>query len=73
MWCDLDERGKTNWVFNVRLFLSAHGFIYVWNTHGVGSIDHLANVLTHLMLLKSGILFPMTSATNSLLFLSRRH
>ena len=42
---DLDEKGKTNWVSNVRHFLSAHGFIYVWNTQGVGSIDAFLTVL----------------------------
>ena len=43
--CDLDERGKTNLVFNVRHFLNAHGFMYVWNTQSVGSIHAFLAVL----------------------------
>ena len=39
MLCGLDDRCITNWVTNVRHFLSAHEFMYVWNTQGVGSID----------------------------------
>ena len=44
MLCNLDERGKMNWVSNVRHFLSAHGFMYVWNTQSVGSIGAFISV-----------------------------
>ena len=42
--CNLDERGKTNWVSNVRCFLSSYGFRYVWDSHGVGHIDEFLKV-----------------------------
>ena len=42
--CNLDERGKTIWVSNVRCFLSSYGFRYVWNSHGVGHIDEFLKV-----------------------------
>ena len=34
--CNLDERGKTNWVSDVRCLLSCYGFRYVWGSHSMG-------------------------------------
>ena len=42
--CNLDERGKTNWVSNVRCLLSSYGFRYVWDSHGVGHMDEFLKV-----------------------------
>ena len=36
MLLNLDQRGKTNWVINVRKALCANGFSYVWDNQGVG-------------------------------------
>ena len=35
MLLNLDQRGKTNWVTNVRKILCANGFSYVWDNQGV--------------------------------------
>ena len=42
--CNLDERGKTNWVSDVRWLLSSYGFRYVLDSHGVGHIDEFLKV-----------------------------
>ena len=36
MLYDLDQRGKSNWVSKVREFLCSNGFMYVWESQGVG-------------------------------------
>ena len=35
----LDQRGKTNWVTNVRKTLCANDFSYVWDNQGVGCLN----------------------------------
>ena len=42
--CNLDERGQTNWVSNVRCLLSSYGFRYIWDSQGVGHIDEFLKV-----------------------------
>ena len=42
--CNLDERGKTIWVSNVRCLLSSYGFRYVWDSHGVGHRNEFLTV-----------------------------
>ena len=42
--CNLDERGKTNRMSNVRWLLSSYEFRYVWNRHGVGHIDEFLKI-----------------------------
>ena len=39
MLLNLDQRGKTNWVTNVRKTLCTNGFSYVWNYQGVGCVN----------------------------------
>ena len=39
MLLNLDQRGKTSWVTNVRKMLYANGFSYVWDNQGVGCSD----------------------------------
>ena len=39
MLLNLDKRGKTNWVTNVRKTLCANGFSYVWDNQGVGCLN----------------------------------
>ena len=39
MLLNLDQRGKTNWVTNVRKVLCANGFSYVWDNQGVGRLN----------------------------------
>ena len=39
MLLNLDHRGKTNWVTNVRKTLCANGFSYVWGNQGVGCLN----------------------------------
>ena len=39
MLLNLDQRGKTNWVTNVRKMLCANGFSYVWDNQGVGCLN----------------------------------
>ena len=36
---NLDQRGKTNWVTNVRKTLCANGFSCVWHNQGVGCLN----------------------------------
>ena len=38
MLFDLDSRGKSTWVTNVRICLSRYGFQYVWINQGVGCV-----------------------------------
>ena len=39
MLFNLDQRGKTNWVTNVRKTLCANGFSCVWHNQGVGCLN----------------------------------
>ena len=39
MLLHLDDKGKVNWVSNIRDFLCRHGFAFVWLNQGVGSIN----------------------------------
>ena len=39
MVLNLDQRGKTNWVTEVRKLLCANGFFYVWDNQGVGCLN----------------------------------
>ena len=39
MLLNLDKRGKTNWVTNVRKTLCVNGFSYVWDNQGVGCLN----------------------------------
>ena len=39
MLLNLDQRGKTNWVTNIRKTLCANGFSYVWDNQGVGCLN----------------------------------
>ena len=39
MLFNLDQRGKTNWVTNVRNTLCANGFSCVWDNQGVGCLN----------------------------------
>ena len=39
MLLNLDQRGKTKWVTNVRKTLCASGFAYVWDNQGVGCLS----------------------------------
>ena len=39
MLLNLDQRGKTNWVTNIRKTLCVNGFSYVWDNHGVGCLN----------------------------------
>ena len=39
MLLNLDQRGKTNWVTNVRKTLCVNGFSYVWDNQGVGCLN----------------------------------
>ena len=39
MLLNLDQRGKTNWVTNVRKTLCVNGFSYVWENQGVGCLN----------------------------------
>ena len=39
MLLNLDQRGKTNWVTNVRKILCANGFSYVWDNQGVWCLN----------------------------------
>jgi hypothetical protein len=42
----LDDRGKVNWVTNVRLCLYQYGFGFVWVNQGVGGVKEFLNVLS---------------------------
>ena len=39
MLLNLDQRGKTNWVTDVRKTLCVNGFSYVWDNQGVGCLN----------------------------------
>ena len=39
MLLNLDQRGKTNWVTNVRKTLCVNRFFYVWDNQGVGCVN----------------------------------
>ena len=39
MLLNLDQRGKINWVMNIRKTLSVNGFSYVWDNQGVGCLN----------------------------------
>ena len=39
MLLNFDQRGKTNWVTNVRKTLRVNGFSYVWDNQGVGCLN----------------------------------
>ena len=40
---NLDRKGKTNWVTNVRKTLCVNGFSYVWDNQGVGCLHLLGS------------------------------
>ena len=44
MLLNLDQRGKTNWVTNVRKILCVNGFSYVWDNQGVGCLNAFIRV-----------------------------
>ena len=39
MLVEYDNKGKVNWVTNIRRFLCNHGYLYVWNNQSVGDIN----------------------------------
>ena len=45
MLYDLDQRGKLNWVSKLREFLCSNGFMYVWESQGVGCTDSFLKIL----------------------------
>ena len=39
MLFEYDNKGKVNWVTNIRRFLCNHGYLYVWDNQSVGDIN----------------------------------
>ena len=39
MLFEYDNKGKVNWVKNIRRFLCNHGYLYVWDNQSVGDIN----------------------------------
>ena len=44
MLLSLDERGKVNWVSNIRRVLCTNGFAFVWENQGVGHVSSFLKV-----------------------------
>ena len=44
MLLSLDERGKVNWVSNIRRVLGTNGFAFVWKNQGVGHVSSFLKV-----------------------------